>query len=153
MLEIDYTSRFERDVKALARKHYDISLLKEVVSLVSEDTADSRAILRQRHNMHAERVAQHMQASSAQTQQQSEQEPSDRASQYRTPRLCASPNRRTSTSRFLKRSLESFPHDFAERGTDGTPLRSDGARNVPRNHHERTARKTNRGLINMRCDE
>ncbi len=53
MLEIDYTSRFERDVKALARKHYDISLLKEIVSLVSEDTADSRAILRQRHNMHA----------------------------------------------------------------------------------------------------
>lgn len=53
MLEIDYTSQFGRDVKALARKHYDISLLKEVVSLVSEDTADSRVILRQRHNMHA----------------------------------------------------------------------------------------------------
>ena len=53
MLKVSYTSRFERDVKMLVRKHYDIRLLKEVVELVSEDTDESRAILRQRHNMHA----------------------------------------------------------------------------------------------------
>jgi mRNA interferase YafQ len=53
VLKVSYTSRFERDVKMLVRKHYDIRLLKEVVELVSEDTDESRAILRQRHNMHA----------------------------------------------------------------------------------------------------
>lgn len=53
MLEVSYTSRFERDVKMLVRKHYDIRLLKEVVELVSEDSEHSRTILRQHHNMHA----------------------------------------------------------------------------------------------------
>lgn len=52
MLEVNYTSKFERDVKALARKHYDLLLLKEVVGLVAEDTEASKAVLRQRHNMH-----------------------------------------------------------------------------------------------------
>lgn len=52
MLEARYTSRFERDVKALVKKHYDIALLAEVVDLVLTDTEASRNILRQRHNMH-----------------------------------------------------------------------------------------------------
>lgn len=52
MLDVNYTSKFERDVKALVRKRYDISLLEEVVRLVAEDTEASRAVLRQRHNMH-----------------------------------------------------------------------------------------------------
>lgn len=52
VLAIQYTARFERDVKSLARKNYDISLLREVVGLIREDTEESRSILKQRHNMH-----------------------------------------------------------------------------------------------------
>ena len=53
MLEVRYTPRFERDVKALIRKHYDLSPLKEVVNLIAEDSERSKAILRQRHKMHS----------------------------------------------------------------------------------------------------
>lgn len=52
MLAIQYTTRFERDVKSLVKKHYDIDLLREVIGLIREDTEKSRAILKQRHNMH-----------------------------------------------------------------------------------------------------
>lgn len=52
MLKAKFTSRFERDVKSLVKKHYDIGLLREVVRLVLEDTDESKAILKQRHNMH-----------------------------------------------------------------------------------------------------
>lgn len=40
MLEVSFSSRFERDVKTLIQKRYDIRLLKEVIELVSEDTED-----------------------------------------------------------------------------------------------------------------
>ena len=53
MLEAQYTSKFERDVKSLVKKRLDISLLSEVVDFVLEDTESSKALLRQRHNMHA----------------------------------------------------------------------------------------------------
>ena len=53
MLDAQYTSRFERDVKSLVKKRRDISKLREVVNLVLEDTDSSKEILRQRHNMHA----------------------------------------------------------------------------------------------------
>ena len=53
MLAAQYTPKFERDVKALTKKHYDIALLGEVVNLVLEDTEQSKAVLRQRHNMHS----------------------------------------------------------------------------------------------------
>ena len=52
MLEARFTSRYERDVKVLARKHYDIALLGEVIDLILEDSERSKDILRQRHNMH-----------------------------------------------------------------------------------------------------
>ena len=53
MLEILYTSRFERDVKSLVKMHCDLTPLYEVVDLIAEDSERSKAILRQRHNMHA----------------------------------------------------------------------------------------------------
>ena len=53
MLTAQYTSKFERDVKALTKKHYDISLLGEVIDLVLEDTKESKKLLKQRHNMHS----------------------------------------------------------------------------------------------------
>ena len=52
MLSAQYTSRFERDVKSLVKKRYDITLLGEVIDLVLEDTSESKEKLRQRHNMH-----------------------------------------------------------------------------------------------------
>ena len=53
MLVARYTSGFDRDVKALKKKHYDIALLGEVIDLVLEDTAASKETLRRRHNMHS----------------------------------------------------------------------------------------------------
>ena len=53
MLAAQYAPKFERDVKALKKKHYDIAQLSEVVNLVIEDTERSKAILRRRHNMHS----------------------------------------------------------------------------------------------------
>lgn len=53
MLEAKFTTRFERDVKVLVKKRYNIDLLREVVNLVIEDTEKSRMILKQRHNMHS----------------------------------------------------------------------------------------------------
>lgn len=53
MLTAKYTSKFERDVKSLVKKRYDISLLAEVVDLVLEDTEESKETLRRRHNMHS----------------------------------------------------------------------------------------------------
>lgn len=52
MLEIQFTSQFQKDSKRLSKKHYNLDLLKEVIDLVAEDTDESRSILRQRHNMH-----------------------------------------------------------------------------------------------------
>ncbi|MGN0035358.1 MAG: type II toxin-antitoxin system YafQ family toxin [Coriobacteriales bacterium] len=51
MLEAKFTSRFERDVRFLVRKHHDLGPLREVVDLVLEDSEQSRQVLRQRHNM------------------------------------------------------------------------------------------------------
>ena len=53
MLTAKYTAQFERDSKRLAKKHVDLSPLKDVVNLVLQDTAESKAVLIQRHNMHA----------------------------------------------------------------------------------------------------
>ena len=52
MLAAKHTTQFERDSKRLAKKHVDLAPLKEVVDLVLQDTAESKAILAQRHNMH-----------------------------------------------------------------------------------------------------
>ena len=53
MLTARFTSRYERDVKSLARRHCDIAPLAEVINLILSDTDDSKRILRQLHNMHA----------------------------------------------------------------------------------------------------
>lgn len=52
MLEVQFTTQFQKDSKKLSKKHCDLAMLKEVVELVAADTAKSREILRQRHNMH-----------------------------------------------------------------------------------------------------
>lgn len=52
MLRADYTPQFERDVKALLRKHVEMEPLKEVIRLVLTDSPEAREILRQRHNAH-----------------------------------------------------------------------------------------------------
>ena len=53
MLQALYTSKYERDVKALVKKHYEIAPLAEVVDLILEDTEESKLILQQHHNMHS----------------------------------------------------------------------------------------------------
>ena len=53
MFRVQRTAKFERDVRALARKHYNLMLLRGVIDLVAEDTERSRSILKQPHNMHS----------------------------------------------------------------------------------------------------
>ncbi|MDO5722423.1 MAG: type II toxin-antitoxin system YafQ family toxin [Actinomycetaceae bacterium] len=52
MLRPEYTSRFEKDVKRLKKKHADMALLKDVVRLVVQNDEASLAELRRRHRMH-----------------------------------------------------------------------------------------------------
>lgn len=52
MLRPNYTTRFEKDVKRLKKKHVDLDSLKEVMQLILEDTPEAKAELRRRHNMH-----------------------------------------------------------------------------------------------------
>lgn len=51
-LQADITSQFARDYKKLKKKHVDMELLKEVMRLVVDNSDESLATLRQRHNMH-----------------------------------------------------------------------------------------------------
>lgn len=53
-LTADFSSAFKRDLKKKAqRRRWDLSELEKVIGLVIENTPESQAILRQRHNMHA----------------------------------------------------------------------------------------------------
>ncbi len=47
-----YSPTFERDLKRLAKKHYDVERIAEVVDLILENSEESKAMLRQHHNMH-----------------------------------------------------------------------------------------------------
>lgn len=52
MLRPEYTTRFEKDVKRLKKKHADVGLLKEVIRLVVRNDEESLAELRRRHRVH-----------------------------------------------------------------------------------------------------
>ncbi|MGV3017015.1 type II toxin-antitoxin system RelE/ParE family toxin [Rothia sp. 88186D007BW] len=52
-LTADYSSAFHRDVKRLKKKHTDMAPLREVISLVLENTAEAQQVLRQRHRIHS----------------------------------------------------------------------------------------------------
>ncbi|MFC5281073.1 type II toxin-antitoxin system YafQ family toxin [Arcanobacterium canis] len=52
MLWPEYTSRFEKDVKRLKKKHADMSLLKGVIQLIVQNDKESLVELRRRHRMH-----------------------------------------------------------------------------------------------------
>ncbi|MDO4290806.1 MAG: type II toxin-antitoxin system YafQ family toxin [Eggerthellaceae bacterium] len=49
----DFSAAFSRDLRRKARKRgWDLGELEKVIDLIVENTAESAAILRQRHNMH-----------------------------------------------------------------------------------------------------
>ncbi|MBW3095500.1 type II toxin-antitoxin system YafQ family toxin [Bifidobacterium sp. 64T4] len=52
MLKPEYTKPFQRDIKRLKRKHVDLTDLKSVIRLVTEDTSESKETLRRRHRAH-----------------------------------------------------------------------------------------------------
>ena len=52
MLEVEYGSQFKRDYKRCEKKRLPLEKLHEVIRLVAENSDESLAILRQRHNMH-----------------------------------------------------------------------------------------------------
>ena len=51
-LQAQYSASFERDVKRLRKKHINELPLEQVIDLIVENSDDSLAALRQRHNMH-----------------------------------------------------------------------------------------------------
>lgn len=51
-LAAEYSSVFQRDIKRLKKKHVDLAPLRDVMSLVLENTPEARQVLRQRHRMH-----------------------------------------------------------------------------------------------------
>ena len=51
-LAAEYSSVFQRDIKRLKKKHMDMGALREVISLVLENTTEAQQVLRQRHRMH-----------------------------------------------------------------------------------------------------
>ena len=53
MLKQKISPSFKRDVKKLKRKKADTELLKDVILLILENSADSRQELRRRHDAHA----------------------------------------------------------------------------------------------------
>ncbi len=55
MLRVAYTARFQRDVKHLKKKHYDLDQLKSLIDLVAQNTPEALDKLRRRHNMHEPR--------------------------------------------------------------------------------------------------
>ncbi len=52
MLRPEFTSKFERDVKRLQKKHVAVEPLKDVIRLVLVNDAASLGELRRRHRMH-----------------------------------------------------------------------------------------------------
>lgn len=52
MLQADFTSQFQRDIKRLQRKHTNLTPLKQLIKLVLLNTPESLEELRRRHNMH-----------------------------------------------------------------------------------------------------
>jgi mRNA-degrading endonuclease YafQ of YafQ-DinJ toxin-antitoxin module len=41
MLRVIHTSHFQRDIKAIQKKHWDVELLKEVIRLVANEQWDT----------------------------------------------------------------------------------------------------------------
>lgn len=52
-LTADFSAAFSRDLKKKAkRRNWNLSALADVINLILENDAESKAILRQRHDMH-----------------------------------------------------------------------------------------------------
>ncbi|MDF1489640.1 type II toxin-antitoxin system YafQ family toxin [Tessaracoccus sp. HF-7] len=49
---LEYTSRFEKDVKRLKKKRANLAELRQVIRLIEADDRASRDELRRRHRMH-----------------------------------------------------------------------------------------------------
>lgn len=52
MLRVAYTAKFQRDVKRLKKKRYDLGPLEALIDLVAQNTPEALEELRRRHNMH-----------------------------------------------------------------------------------------------------
>ena len=52
MLRVAYTAKFQRDVKRLKKKRYDLDQLEALIDLVAQNTPEALDELRRRRNMH-----------------------------------------------------------------------------------------------------
>ncbi len=52
MLEIEYGAQFKRDYKRCEKRRLPLEELDKVIRLVAENSEESLAILKRRHNMH-----------------------------------------------------------------------------------------------------
>ena len=51
MLRVAYTAKFQRDVKRLKKKRYDLGPREALIDLVAQNTPEALEELRRRHNM------------------------------------------------------------------------------------------------------
>ena len=51
--DIQFAPSFSRDLKKMAKRHVDVSLLSEVIELIANNDESSKDELRRRHRMHA----------------------------------------------------------------------------------------------------
>lgn len=52
MLGVAYTAKFQRDVKRLKKKRYDLGPPEALIDLVAQNTPEALEELRRGHNMH-----------------------------------------------------------------------------------------------------
>ena len=52
MLRVAYTAKFQRDVKRLKKKRYDLGPPEALIDLVAQNTPEALEELRRSHNMH-----------------------------------------------------------------------------------------------------
>ena len=50
-MRVAYTAKFQRDVKRLEKKRYDLGPLEALIDLVAQNTPEALEELRRRHNM------------------------------------------------------------------------------------------------------
>ena len=53
MLALEYSARFQRDYKKLQKKHFDVTLIDNVIKLIEKNDAESNRVLKTQHKMHS----------------------------------------------------------------------------------------------------
>ena len=53
MLALEFSALFQRDYKKLQKKHFDVTLIDDVIKLIEKNDAESNRVLKAQHKMHS----------------------------------------------------------------------------------------------------